>query len=310
MFCPHCGTRLAEETNNFCPRCGGRLAHAAEPLFPAPQPFIDPDDSAAMEAVVREEPAMAVVPPLVPVAPHPTTAAVAASHLATPAAVVAPVTSLRRSMDRATAVLAIVGCMLLLATWVMVWLAPLVDAPYVADAGGPLMTVVAQLDPALAASIDMGADGRQNGLYTLNDLVAEGLFYGETLGAANGGTMVTALTLAFLGVVAVAVALGCAGLLFFAVRRYPSRMLVTATIVLFALLAVGVGAVCVVDVLWVPDVRAVATALFAGEGPQVSIPVHVLLPTSFLLIALAMATVSAILLLVARRRWSTERAYL
>ena len=314
MFCPYCGIRLGEETNNFCPHCGKRLPQAHEPFFPAPQPFIDPDDSAAMEAVVKTgvlegaprvaEGATALLPgslptPIPPVAPT----------MAMPAVVPAPqpIPVGRRVPARGSTVAAIViACLLLIGALAIVWLAPVVSAPFVAEPSGPLMSAVAQVEPALAVSI---ADGSTVWRGTLVGLVGTGIGYANALGAATQATSVEILVGAGCGLVVVATLFVLVGSLTSLVQRRPTGLLVAAALLTFVVLLAATVAICVVDVLFTADLRAAATALFAGSGPRVTIPAHGLLPTPFLLGALGMALIAVILVTVARHGRGTEHPY-
>lgn len=301
MFCPHCGIRLAEETNNFCPHCGKRLLRVEGPLFPAPKPFIDPDDSAAMEAVVKEGVVLPTpIPAAVPVIPTPSARPEVTAS--------APVRSRHCATSGPMALLLVVGCLLLLGAWVLLWVAPLVEAPYVADTGGALMAAVAELDPALAASITMerGASGAS---YTLVELLTTALAYGDALGNTSRGTLVLGVALSCVALVVVALLLGFAGLLSALVRRRSTGLMVAGAVMLFALVLAGAGAVGIGDLMVSGDLHTAATALVAGEGPRVVIPSHGLVPTPFLLGALGASLLSMTLVMVVRHRGGTERSY-
>lgn len=301
MFCPHCGIRLAEETNNFCPHCGKRLVRVEAPLFPAPKPFIDPDDSAAMEAVVKEG---VVLPPPIPAAPPVVPTLAARSGAAVPA----PSQPRRRAASGPAALLLVLGCLLLMGTWALLWAFPLVEAPYASDTGSALMAAIAELDPALASSITM-EKGESGETYTLVELLTTALAYGDALGSTGRGIVVLGIALSSLAIVVLALLLGFAGLLSALVRRRPTGLLVAAVVVLFVLVLGGAGAVGIGDLMVSGDLRAAATALVAGEGPRIAIPVHGLLPTPFLLGALGASLLSMILIMAGRHGGGTERSY-
>lgn len=268
MYCPYCRQQL-KETDRFCTRCGKCLPVAVPvPRPPAPTPSVPVSVGETPVAVPEAPVAKAAPAPVVPGSPVPV-------------------------------VLAVVACLLALASVAVLLLAPLASVTPVADGSGLLLSAAARFDGAFAAAAGPWLGQQALTAVPLAELVLSYADEGANVPVAVG-------TGCLLGVAAAFALLLAAGIVSIALRRRPTGLLVAGCVGTTLVSAALLAGVFAIDLMWTPRLKAAVGALYGGVGPQVAVPDHMAAATPWLVVAVVLAAAAWCVAVAARRRWAIE----